>query len=94
MNPMTRNPMTRMITATVILIVMITVFIFSYAVSVMPLEYVIDALVDLSNTLGISEIVPTLVSFPYFLAGAVVVGVLLMFVWYFAMAHKEEYEQY
>ena len=88
------NPMTRMITATVILIVMITVFIFSYAVSVMPLEYVIDALVDLSNTLGISEIVPTLVSFPYFLAGAVVVGVLLMFVWYFAMAHKEEYEQY
>jgi len=24
----------------------------------------------------------------------VVVGVLLMFVWYFAMAHKEEYEQY
>ena len=88
------NPMTRMIVATTTLIVMIAVFIFSYAISVMPLEYVIDALVDLSNTLGISEIVPTLVSFPYFLAGAVVIGVLLMFVWYFAVAHKEEYEQY
>lgn len=87
------NQMTRMIVATVTLIVGISVFIFAYAVSVLPLEYVIDALVDLSNTMGISEINPTLVSFPYFLAAAVVIGVLLLFVWYFAIAHKEEYEQ-
>ena len=87
------NQMTRMIVATIMLITGICIFIFSYAVSVLPLEYVIDALVDLSNTLGISEINSTLVSFPYFLAGAVVIGVLLLFVWYFSIAHKEEYEQ-
>lgn len=87
------NSMSRMIMATVILIVMCSIFIFSYAVTVLPLEYVIDALMDLANTLGISEINNTLGSFPYFLAGAVVVGILLMFVWFFAYAHKEEYEQ-
>jgi len=87
------NPMSRMIMATVILIVSCCVFIFSYAVVVMPLEYVTDALIDLANTLGISEINSTLGSFPYFLAGALVVGILLMFVWFFAYAHKEEYEQ-
>ena len=89
------NQMSRMIVATIILIVTISVFIFSYAVSVMPIEYIVDALMDLSVILGIDgQINGTLGSLPYFLAGAVIIGVLLMFVWYFSMAHKEEYEQY
>ena len=85
--------MNRMIVATVVLIVTISVFIISFAVLSEPVGYIIDSLKGAHDETG-DEINGTLDLFPYFLGGAIVVGVLLMFVWYVAYGHKKEYERY
>lgn len=88
--------MKRMIIATVILIITVLVFIVSYALVVMPLEYTTDALSDTYSTLGFddtAEVTGLMTNFPYFLAGGVIFGIFLVFIWYFAYAQKKEYEQ-
>jgi len=86
-----------MILATIILVISITVFIIGYIVLAYPVEYVVDALLDSYPSGGssgdVSEIRPTMLTIPYFLAAAFVIGIFLLFVWYFAMAHKYEHEQ-
>ena len=90
-----------MLIATVMLIIVIAVFGISYAVVVLPLEYTTDTLQDTyediatdrgwddaentKNTIGMNV---------YYLAAAVVIGVGLFFVWFFAYAQKKEYEKY
>lgn len=86
------NPMSRMIIATVFLIVTIAGGWFAYSVIVLPLEYTTDALVDIDMA-DVNEIDPILKNLPYFLAAAYVVFVILVFIWYFAVAHKYEYER-
>jgi hypothetical protein len=86
-----------MLLATIILIIGVSTFIICYIVLAWPVEYVVDALIDSypsSPTNGdVSEIRPSLLTIPYFLVAAFVVGIFLLFVWFFAMAHKYEEEQ-
>jgi len=90
-----------MLVATVLLIVVVAVFGISYAVISLPLEYTTETLQDTyediaddmgwddgeetSNQLGMN---------PFYLAAAVVFGVVLFFIWYFAYAQKNENERY
>jgi hypothetical protein len=87
----------QMIVATAILIISIVVFIIAYVVLSCPVEYTVDALLDAypsSPSNGdVSEIENTMLTIPYMLAGAFIIGIGLLFVWYFAMAHKYEEEQ-
>jgi hypothetical protein len=86
-----------MILATIILIISIVVFIIAYITLAYPVEYTVDALLDAypsSPSNGdVSEIRSTMLTIPYFLVAAFAIGIFLLFVWYFAMAHKYEYEQ-
>jgi len=86
-----------MFLATIILIISIVVFIIGYVVLSWPVEYLVDALIDSypsSPSNGdVSEIAPSLLTIPYFLAAAFIVGIFLLFVWFWAMAHKYEEEQ-
>jgi len=90
-----------MILATVILIVSVVVFGITYAVVVLPLEYTVDALqeayTEISTEMGwtdAAEVNQGLGANTYFLAAAVVFGIILLFVWYFAYAQKFEHERY
>jgi predicted membrane protein len=87
----------QMLLATIILIIGVVVFIISYIVLAWPVEYVVDSLIKCypsSPSNGdVSEIRPSLLTIPYFLTAAFVIGIFLLFVWYFAMAHKYEEEQ-
>ena len=89
--------MREMMLATIILIISIVVFIVAYVVLAYPVEYTVDALLDAypsSPSNGdVSEIRPAMLSIPFFLAAAFIIGIGLLFVWFFAMAHKREYEQ-
>ena len=86
-----------MLLALIILIIGVVTFIICYVVLAYPVEYTVDALLDCypsSPSNGdVSEIRPTMLSIPYFLAGAFVIAIFLLFVWFFAMAHKYEEEQ-
>lgn len=86
-----------MMLATIILIVSIVVFVIGYVVLAYPIEYVTDALLDSypsSPSNGdVSEIRNTMLSIPYFLAAAFGAGIILLFLWFFAIAHKYEYER-
>lgn len=86
-----------MMLATIILIISIVVFIIAYVVLAYPVEYVVDALLDSypssASNGDVSEIRPTMLLIPYFLVAAFAGGIFLLFVWFFAMAHKHEYEQ-
>lgn len=93
--------MKRMIVGTVVAICTIALFIIGYTVIVIPLEYTVDTLQgtysDISDDMGWgdkNDVNNTMGMLPYFLAGAVIVGILFTFVWLFAYAHKKEYEQY
>jgi len=93
--------MRRMLVATVLLIVVIAVFGISYAVISLPLEYTTEALQDsyedIATDMGWDDAEETNNNIgmnPYYLAAAVVFGVLLFFVWYFAYAQKKENERY
>lgn len=86
------NPMARLIVATVLLIVSVISGVFAYAVMVMPLEYTIDALVDVDRA-DVNEVDDTLKSLPFYYAAVIVVFVILLFAWFFAVAHKYEYER-
>lgn len=88
--------MERMIIATVVLIVFIAVAIMTYSIVAMPLEYIIDALLDGFAAVGgeTNNADSTLKSLPYFLAGSVIIAIGLMIVWFFAYAQKKEHEQW
>ena len=86
------NPMSRMIVATVVLIVSIAGGWFAYSMMVLPLEYTTDALVDIDMD-DVNEVDPILKNLPYFFAGAYIVFVILIFIWFLAVAHKYEYER-
>lgn len=97
---MAMSSFSRMIIATVILILTISVAWITYAIVVIPLEYTTDALQDsytkISDDMGwddADEVNRGLGSFVYFLAAGVVFLTVLMILWYFAVAHKKEYEQ-
>lgn len=91
----------RMVIATVVLIVTCASFIVAYAVVSLPLEYntdiLGDAYDDIASEQGWDDAEETKNNInmgPWFLAGAVVTGIFLMFVWFIAYAHKDEYEKY
>ena len=93
--------MRRMLVATVLLIVVIAVFGISYAVISLPLEYTTEALQDsyedIATDMGWDDAEETNSNIgmnPYYLAAAVVFGVVLFFIWYFAYAQKNENERY
>ena len=97
---MAMSRFSRMIIATVILILTVAVAWVTYAVVVVPLEYTTDVLQDsyteISDDMGwddTDEVNSGLGSLVYFLAAGVVFLTVLMFLWYFAVAHKKEYEQ-
>jgi hypothetical protein len=96
---MAMSRFSRMIIATVILILTVSVSWITYAIVVIPLEYTTDALQDsyteISDDMGwddSDDMNNSLGALPYFLAGGVVILTVLMFIWYFAVAHKKEYE--
>ena len=78
-----------MIIGVAIMILSIVSMIMGYFIMVWPLEYTIDALYDLTP----AEHQPTMLSFPYFLLAALIIGIFLTFVWLMAYAHKYEHEQ-
>ena len=89
----------RMILGTIVLIVFIAVAIVTYTVVVMPLEYTVDSLqnsyVDVAADQGWSDgatVSNTMGLFPWFLAGALLFFILLMFLWFFVYAQKKEFE--
>lgn len=87
--------MRRMLYGVVILIVLVSVFFISYAVIVLPMEYTIDALID-SYPTGMeyeSVFKNDVLTIPYYFVGAICVGIILLFVWFFSLAQKKEYEQ-
>lgn len=93
--------MKRMVIATVLLIVTVAVFIMSYAVVVLPLEYTTSTLQDtyddIATDMGWDDADETsslIGMIPYFFAGAIILGIFLLFVWFFAFAQKKEYERY
>jgi hypothetical protein len=90
-----------MLAATLILIVTSSVFIISASVTFIPLEYTIDPLVDSYDSLAENNswddsdnVNNLMIMLPYYLAGGVVFGIFLLVLWYFAYAHKKEYERY
>ena len=91
--------MKRMMAAIVITCVSVAVFLISYAVLAWPLEYIVDGLIDVYPSIpntghSISEFNNVMISLVYFFAAAVLIGIILLFVWLFAFAHKKEFEQY
>ena len=90
-----------MLLATVLLIIVVAVFGISYAVISLPLEYTTEALQDtyedIATDMGwddgeeTSGIIGMNV---YYLAAAVVFGIALICIWYFAYAQKKENEKY
>jgi hypothetical protein len=93
--------MKRMLLATVILILTSATFLISYSIVSLPLEYTIDPLLDSYDSLAENNswndgdnVNNVMLMLPYFLSGGVLLGVLLISVWYFAYAHKREHEQY
>ena len=86
------NPMSRMIIATVIFIVSIVAGWLGYVVMVLPLEYTVDALVDIDLP-DVNEVDSNLKVIPYFFAGAIIVYFVLLIIWFFAVAHKYEHER-
>jgi len=93
--------MKRMLAATLIIIVTSAVFAISYSITSIPLEYTIDPLIDSYDSLAENnswddsdDVNNLMLMFPYFLAGGVFFGVFLLVIWYFAYAHKKEYERY
>lgn len=92
--------MKRMVIATVIMILTIAVAIISYAIVVRPLEYTVDALqeayTDISDDMewdDTDEVNAQLGSLPYYLAGALVFLIFMVFLWYAIYGHKKEFEQ-
>jgi flagellar biosynthesis/type III secretory pathway M-ring protein FliF/YscJ len=90
-----------MLLATLIVIVSVAVFIMSYAVVVFPLEYTVDTLqesyeiiADNMSWTDTTEVNNQLGMMPWFLAGSVAFGIILLIVWLFAWAQKKEYERY
>lgn len=93
--------MKRMLAATLILIVTSAVFILSSSITFIPLEYTIDPLMDSYDSLAennswndADEVNNLMLMLPYFLAGGVFFGIMLLVLWYFSYAHKKEYERY
>lgn len=89
----------RMIFATVILILTIAVSWMTYAIVVVPMEYTADALQDaytvVSDDMGWDDterVNDGIGAIVWVFAAGVITLTVLMFVWYFAMAHKKEYE--
>ena len=93
--------MKRMLLATVILIVTCAVFVMSYAIVSWPVEYTTQVLQDSYDVIAenmswtdTTEVQNTLGMMPYFLAGGILIGIILLIIWYFAYAQKKEYERY
>ena len=93
--------MKRMLIGVVILIVTTLIFLMSYAIVSIPLEYIIDPLDNSYQSLAennswndATEMQNNLYMLPYYLAGGVLIGIILMVLWFFAYAHKKEYERY
>ena len=93
--------MKRMLMGTVILIVVVAVFGISYSVIVLPLEYTTQALTDSYSDIAsdnnwddVDSVSTGIKMSVYYLAGAVVFGVGLFFVWFLVYAQKKEHERY
>lgn len=85
--------------AVMIGIATIASFIIGYSVFVWPLEYIIDGLLDVYPSIpnpghSVSEATNILTSLVWFFAIAVVFGILMIVVWMYAYAHKEEQERF
>ena len=96
------NYSSRMIIATIIVIISVVSFIIGYIVLSWPLACTTDALIDAYPTdpdmvkvVGsVDEIRGPLVQLNYFLAIAFIGGIVLTFIWFWVYAHKRENEQY
>jgi len=91
--------MKRMVLAVIIATISIAVFIITYSVISWPLEYVVDALIDIYPSIpntghSTEDATNILLTLPFFLAMSVVIAIASMLIWLFAYAHKKEYERY
>lgn len=93
--------MGRMIAAVIIFIVIISVFIMAYAIISLPMEYTADTLSDAYDDIATEngwtdadEHKDMQILNLYFLAGTIVVAIILFIIWLFMYAQKQEYEQY
>lgn len=83
--------MRRMIQATIILFVMVTLFIIAYAVLAEPIDTIIDSLTNADATTG-AEISDTMNLLKFIFGAAILIGIGMAFILYMAYGHKEEYE--
>ena len=91
--------MNRMVPGVIFFLIMMLTLIIFYAVFHLPLEYTVDSLndayEDISTDMGwtdSADVKGTLTVVVWSLAGAVAIGIILLFVYLYALAHKEEYE--
>lgn len=91
--------MRRMVPGVIFFLVVMLVLIIFFAVFHFPLEYTVDSLNDAYEDISTSQgwtdqatVKGGLTMVVWCFVGAIAVGILLLFVYLFALAHKEEYE--